>query len=682
MRALFLGAVVVGLVVGGVVAGVRAVMRDSGGSEDSGAEAPAGSPRATAEEWAAAWSRDDLDALHALLTPAAQQTYPLSTFRDAYSDFEVETTLLSIEATVVRAVEGSAELAVRASTAYFGDLEYSTTLNLVRTPDRWLVDWSPTAIHPDLLPGYEIRSEIKRPTRGAIYDRNGQPLAITRDVRMLGLNRSLVTDRAALTAALLEFGFTQEQIDAAFNYPGGPQQRVPVGPIPDEKAEQAALQLRDIPGVVIYFEAQRMHPLGEAGAHVIGYTREYTAEELEELRGQGYRVGDRVGAVGLEAALNETLAGKPGGELAIYDAAGNLVKTLASRPFVQGQDVRTTLDANVLVAAQARLQGRAGAGVIIDPRTNEVLAIVSSPSFSPDAFERNDAAALNAIISASNAPLSNRATEGTYSAGSVFKLITGAAGMAYGGYTPQSTIMCGAIWDGIDPPRRNWEGSQGPLTIAGGLMRSCNPVFYEIALTLYNLTPGDAPSSPLSQMARLFGFGSKTGIGVLPEEEGLVPDAAWKREARGEPWYPGDEVNLGIGQGDLLITPLQLANAYSAFIHGALRKPVILQGQEAERVNDIPLTPEQFAHLREGLKLVTGPNGTAAAAFYNAGYTDFAGKSGTAEDAGAQQHVLFVAYSPADSPEAVAAVVLDDGESGSIEAGPIARDMVLAALGR
>src|SRR5690606_25395702 len=105
---------------------------------------------------------------------------------------------------------------------------------------------------------------------------------------------------------------------------------------------------------------------------------------------------------------------------------------------------------------------------------------------------------------------------------------------------------------------------------------------------------------------------SPTGIGVLPEEEGLVPDAAWKRETRGEPWYPGDEVNLGIGQGDLLITPLQLANAYSAFIHGALRKPVIIAGQSAEHVNDIPLTQEQFAHLREGLKAVTGPSGTAA----------------------------------------------------------------------
>jgi len=681
MRGVFLGAVLVGLLVGGVVAGVRAFMSSSDGSTagDSG-EAPAGSLRATADEWAAAWSRDDIEGLYQLLTPAAQQAFPLSAFRDAYAAFENETTLMSLEASRRTAGEATAELAVRVSTAYFGDLEYSTTLNLEQTPGGWLVAWAPSAIHPDLVAGQSIKSTVQRPTRGAIFDRNGEPLAITRDVRMLGLNRSLVVDRALLTAALVAFGFTQEQVDGAFNAGGGPQQRVGVGPIPDEKAEQAATELRSLAGVVIYFEAQRIHPLGSAGAHVIGYTREFTAEELEELRGTGYRIGDRVGAVGLEAALEETLAGKPGGTLAVYDSGNNLLKTLVTTPFAEGQDVTTTLDAAVLVAAQQRLGARAGAGVIIDPRTNELRAIVRSPSFDANAFERNDADALAAITSATNAPLSNRATEGTYSAGSVFKLITGAAGLAYGGYTPTSTIFCGATWDGVDPPRRNWEGSQGPLTIAQGLMRSCNPVFYEIALTLYNQTPDDAPSGPLSQMARLFGFGAPTGIGILPEAAGLVPDAAWKRQQRGEPWYPGDEVNLGIGQGDLLITPLQLANAYSAFVHGGLRVPVILAGEDAATVNDLPLSAEQSAHLLQGLKLVTSPSGTASAAFANAGYTNFAGKSGTAEDAGQQQHVLFVAMAPADTPGAIAAVVLDDGDSGSIEAGPNARDMVLAAL--
>ncbi len=303
------------------------------------------------------------------------------------------------------------------------------------------------------------------------------------------------------------------------------------------------------------------------------------------------------------------------------------------------------------------------------------MPLNSSPSFDPDAFERNDAAALAVITEAKGGPLANRATTGLYSAGSTFKLVTSAAGLAYGGYTTADRLECGSIWYGVDPPRRNWEGSQGLLTIAEGLMRSCNSVFYEIALTLYNDTDG-----ALSDMARAFGFGTPSGAVGLFDEDGQVPDAEWKRANTGLAWFPGDEVNLGIGQGDLLITPLQLANAYSSFMAGELRTPRLLADVASESRGAIPLTPEQADHLKLGLRLVTSARGTASAAFALAGYTDFAGKSGTAEDAGSQQHVLFVAMSPAAAPRALAAVVLDEGQSGSIEAGPIARDVVLAAL--
>jgi len=339
--------------------------------------------------------------------------------------------------------------------------------------------------------------------------------------------------------------------------------------------------------------------------------------------------------------------------------------------------VTTTLDAVVLTASYQRLAERPGSAVVIDPRTNTILALNSSPSFDPDIFERGDSAAIAAINASADAPLLNRATFGLYSAGSTFKLITGAAGLISGIFTPSSTIYCGATWDGIDPPRRNWEGAQGPLTIAGGLMRSCNPVFYEIAYQLYQSGTGI-----LSKTARDFGFGTPSGVVGLAEEAGLVPDAEWKQKNRGEAWFPGDEVNLGIGQGDLLITPLQLANAYSSFVAHELRTPVIVSGITAEARGPIPLSDAGLALLAEGLRLVAGPNGTANSVFWNAGYTNFAGKSGTAEDAGLQQHVLFVAMSPASAPAAIAAVVLDGGQSGSLEAGPIARDLVLSALSR
>ncbi|MGE3076548.1 MAG: penicillin-binding transpeptidase domain-containing protein [Dehalococcoidia bacterium] len=678
VRSVLLFAVLIGLIVGGGVAGAECAL--SGGDAEGSAtptpraaDAP-GSPGATATDFAKAWVLDDTKAMYLLLSARAQEQYPQEVFDEYYADFSNELTEVSLKATVLSAEPGVASLSVNMATAYFGDFEYTTTLNLSQTALGWAIDWTPMAIHPEMTDGREFRSVIQEPTRGRILDRNGVALAETVDLRFIGLNRSLVTDKAGLETALVAFGFTEEQVDGAFNSGAGQNQRVKVGQVPPGK-EDLTEGIRDIPGVILYFESQRVHPLGAAAAHVVGYTVEFTAEQLAQRKGMGYMPGDRTGATGLEATLDERLAGEIGADLQVVDTAGTVVLTVQSRPFVQGADVQTTLDADTLRAAYARLGDRAGAAVVIDPRTNEILALNSSPSFDPDAFERNDSAALAAITTNKAGPLTNRATIGRYSAGSTFKLITGAAGLMFGGYKTTDRLECGSIWYGLDPPRRNWEGAQGNLTIAEGLMRSCNPVFYEIALTLYNDTDG-----ALSDTARMFGFGAETGTVGVNEVAGIVPDAAQKKAKTGEPWYAGDEVNLGIGQGDLLITPLQLANAYSSFLARQLRVPKLLSGEEATVRNDIPLSDEQWNLLMSGLKLVTSPTGTASAAFSLAGYYDFAGKSGTAEDAGSQQHVLFVAMSPAAAPAAVASVVLDEGQSGSIEAGPIARDLVLAAI--
>ncbi len=674
LRWLFLGAIVLGVGLGGAVSFCRAGDGGSAGSTATPTVLTTHSPQATADSFAAAWSAGDVPSLYLLLDPASQQANPLPAFTDTYSRFASETREGQLSAKVVSASDQGASLSVHVSTAYFGDLEYTTALTLVRAGGRWLVSWQPSSIYPDMVDNQTLKGTVRKPKRGTILDRAGQPLAITEDVATLGLNRSAVADRNAVTAAAVALGLTSEQVAAAFAKPAPANQRVDIGPIPAASVDTALATTRTLPGLLVTYQTQRVHPLGAAAAHVVGYTRELTRDELNAAN-IGFGVGDRTGATGLEAAYDATLAGRAGLELDVVDANGAVVKTVVSRAFVQGQDVATTLDSAVLKAAAARLGDRAGAAVVLDPRTNAILALNSSPSFDPDAFERGDAAALDAIAKAPDRPQNNRATQGLYSAGSTFKIVTAAAGLASGLYKPDDTIFCGATWNGIDPPRKNWEGTQGPLTIAQGLMRSCNPVFYQIALDLYNKTDGE-----LSKMARSFGFGAPTGVEGLSEEAGLVPDAQWKKSTRNESWYPGDEVNLGIGQGDLLITPLQLANAYSALIAGQLRSPVIVAGDTAVVRNPLPLTPDQVAYLRGGLKLVTGPNGTAAAPFWNSGYTDFAGKSGTAEDIGTQSHVLFVAYSPAGAPRAVAAVVLDQGVAGSTEAGPIARDIVLAAL--
>ncbi|MFQ5380425.1 MAG: penicillin-binding transpeptidase domain-containing protein [Dehalococcoidia bacterium] len=673
MRLAFIVAVAGGLLAGLVLAFFRL------SSDEVAAPSPIStvepeSPAATAEAFARAWESGDTEGIRSLLDPVSLVNYSADDIEDAYSLFLRELTVKAKEVAVDSVGDAGAKLTVRLETAYFGRFEYAINLPLILSESRYRVSWSEALLHPDLAGGRSFRSIIRRPGRGAILDRDGRVLAETRDTQMVGLNRSVVSDRASVSAALEQLGFTTTQVTAAFDSPLGPAQRVPVGAVPGEQEEAAIRAMETVPGVIVYFQEQRVHPMGPAAAQVVGYTREYTAEELAAQEGTGLRPGDRLGATGLEAALDRQLAGSIGAELRIVDRTGETVDVVFDQPFVEGADVTTTLDAEVQAATYSRMGDRAGAAVVLDPRTNEVLAMVSVPSYDPDAFESGDGEVIAAIFNDARGPLVNRATGGTYSAGSTFKLITGAAGLEAGVVGPSERIFCGWIWEGLDPPRRNWEGTQGPLTVAEGLMRSCNPVFYEIGLRLYNDAEGQ-----LAAMARRFGFGAPTGVG-LGEEPGLVPDGEWKEREIGEPWYPGDEVNLAIGQGALLITPLQLANAYSTFVAGSLRSPVILKGISSGEGEPLGLASAYHDLLLLGLELVTGPRGTAAATFSNAGYWDFAGKSGTAEDSGSQQHVLFVTFSPQVDPAALAAVVLDDGQSGSLEAGPIARDAVLVAL--
>ncbi len=673
MRLAFIAAILSGLLAGLVLAIFRLDSEEAPELTPSATVEPE-SPAGTAEAFAKAWESGDTVGIRSLLDSTSLAGYTADTIGDAYSSFLRELTVEEKEAAVETAGDTGATLRIRLETAYFGSLEYAINVPFVLEGNTYRVVWSEALLHPDLAGGKAFRSTIRRPQRGAILDRRGTVLAETRDTQMIGLNRSVISDRSAVSGALEALGFTAAQVDAAFASPLGPAQRVPVGPVPANEEEAAIRAMETVPGVVVYFQAQRVHPLGPAAAQVVGYTREYTADELAARPGSGLRPGDRLGATGLEAALNQDLAGSIGAELRIVDRSGETVGVKFDHPFVEGADVTTTLDATVIRTTFERMGDRAGAAAVLAPQTNEVLALVSVPSFDPDAFERGDLEAINAILADERGPLNNRATAGTYSAGSTFKLITGAAGLEAGVVGVSERIFCGWIWTGLDPPRRNWEGSQGPLTVAEGLMRSCNPVFYEIGLRLYNDADG-----ALAAMARRFGFGSPTGVG-LAEAQGLVPDGEWKAREIGEPWYPGDEVNLAIGQGALLITPLQLANAYSTFVSGSLRPPVIVGEGEVGEGEPLALAPEYREVLETGLELVTGPRGTAAEAFSNAGYRDFAGKSGTADDADAQQHVLFVAFSPQEAPAALAAVVLDDGQSGSLEAGPIARDAVLAAL--
>jgi len=314
-----------------------------------------------------------------------------------------------------------------------------------------------------------------------------------------------------------------------------------------------------------------------------------------------------------------------------------------------------------------------------------VLALASYPRFDPNAFIRGlSGEEFNSLTNNPRQPFLHRPLLATYPPGSTFKVVTTAAGLERGGFSPSSTIHCSPVWTGLGPdfPKNNWQTvDRGYLTPAQGLMASCNPVFYEMALALDHVDPNILP-----EFARAFGFGQPTGINGLDEAPGVVPDPQWKKDNRGEPWYSGDSVNMGIGQGFLLVTPLQIANAYSAIAGGGvLRKPLLVKkiaepggaaAQEltAQEINPLPVSPSTLEAIREGLTLVTqNPDGTSYQVFAGA-RVDAAGKSGTAEDlAFGSDHVFFVAYANRSAPSIVALAALEEGESGSREAGPMVR---------
>jgi penicillin-binding protein 2 len=394
----------------------------------------------------------------------------------------------------------------------------------------------------------------------------------------------------------------------------------------------------------------------------------------------------------MEAQFDEVLAGERGGTMATITPEGTIARTIAEKPARAGKDILLTLDIDIQKAAESILGERVGSIVVMDPRDNSVLALVSYPRFNPQAITDGlSAEEYDKLARDERQPFLHRPLLATYPPGSTFKPVTLAAGLEEGGVSAAETFHCVPVWTGLgeDFPKNNWQTvDRGYLTPARGLMASCNPVFYEIALRLDHVDPNILPD-----FARSFGYGQLTGINALDEAPGVVPDEQWKEENRGEPWYSGDSVNMGIGQGFLLVTPLQLANAYSAIANtGVLRKPLLVRGiaeaggaavQEftAEEIAPLPVSQATLAEIRTGLTLVIqSPGGTSYGLFPSS--LDAAGKSGTAEDlAFGSDHVFFVAYANRSAPSVLTLIALEEGKLGSIEAAPKARQVLEAVLG-
>ena len=664
-------------------------------------------PQATAFEVAQsyllAWQEGRYADMYGFLSAASRQAISQERFVARYEAIAEEATILGVRPEPAKPSGPNPDripFTVTFTTGLWGDLQEQNALPLTREAEGWRVEWSPSLVFKDLKGANLVRTIVEGPRRGAIFDRHGRALAVTGAVPTVGTAKNLmnvpqvVPDRQGLITWLSQkIGMPADEIRRKVDDPRADVDIfIPLKTLPAGTPDALVAELENTPGVLIQRTPRRLYPYGAAAAHVVGYVAPITAEQLEKLRAEGYNQGDVVGAVGLEAAHEKELAGQRGARLAIITPEGSVVHELAKRPSRPAQDVITAIDMDAQLAAEQALGERVGSLVVLDPRDNSVAAMASHPSFDPNVFVAGLPAQEGArLLNDPRRPLMNRALSATYPPGSTFKVITAAAGLERGGYTPASRLPCPPVWSGLGPAaeKKNWVArDEGMLTIAEGLMRSCNPVFYEIALKLDRVDANILPS-----FAAAFGLGRSTGINGLEDVPGVNPNDEWKRKQFGEPWFSGDSVNMGIGQGFLLVTPLQVANAYSAIAQGgALRTPVlvrelreagsgrVIQRFEAKELGRLPVSAATLNVIRQGTTMVTqDPRGTANYAFRSA-TIDAAGKSGTAEDQGLQTHALFAAYAPRNAAKGVAVVVLDDGNSGSLEAGPITRQALEAWL--
>jgi len=669
------------------------------------------------ERFFSLWQKKDYSAMYDLLTVQAQAAISREKFVGRYEAITDEATITGIDfelsgqadsgTPAAKSNPDAEPIAVKVTihTAFFGDIVQQNSLpavhQLVTIPPKegsnkkpqekvlWRIDWKPSLIFKELDDKSLVHRFARVPKRGTIFDRNGQPLAADFDLPVVGVVPDLMTDRERTISTLAgALGMPASDVRAKTNANVPSYYFIPIKTLPfgtTDQQLQTFYDLKDL-GVLVQPKTQRVYPFSDSAAHILGYMKEVSADDLKQLSAQGFSEGDFIGADGLEAQFQTELSGKRGGVLATIAPEGNIVRTIAQKDAQPAQDIYLALDINVQQAAEAALGQRVGSAVVMDPRDNSVLALASYPRFDPNGFIQgltSDQA--SSLLNDTRRPFLNRPLLAAYPPGSTFKVVTGSAGLERGGYTPGSTFPCTPTWSGLGPAfvKANWQSiDRGPLTIAGGLMASCNPVFYQVALTLDGID-----TKLLPQFAHDFGFGAPTGIGI-DEAAGLDPTPDWKRKELGEDWFSGDTVNMGIGQGFLLATPMQIANMYSALASNAdLRKPLLIKKLvtpngptkefTADVIRHLPISDTTLATVREGLRrVVQDPGGTSYQVFVGA-RVDAAGKSGTAEDlAFGADHVFFVAFANRSNPSILALISLEEGKSGSAEAGPRVRQIL------
>ncbi|MGD8398799.1 MAG: penicillin-binding protein 2 [Anaerolineae bacterium] len=639
-----------------------------------------------------AWERGDYAAMYGMLSPDSQQAYREQEFTALYRSVADEAAILGVTPRILSAYQPGyqAEVTFQVTfhSALAGDFAVENRMNLAHGQGEWEIEWSPALILPQLGDETVVRLTTRTPSRGNIYDRDGLGLAVQGELVEVGVVPREIEEEAALLAQLSAIlGQSAASLQARYA-DAQPDWYVPLGRIDVETAQAYYDALSTTPGIKLDKAWTRSYHPEMIAPHVVGIIGPIPEEEVDLWRTQGYSGDEMVGQMGLERWGEPYLSGQQGARLEILSLEGGVVAVLADQPARESSSIYTTFERDFQKRIQEILGQRLGAIAVLEANTGRVLALATYPGFNPNAFATGiSASAWQNLQADLRRPLVNRATQGTYPPGSVFKIVTMTAGMEEGGLDASSSFVCRGTWTGLGPewPKTCWlRSGHGNISLDRALTVSCDITFYQVGLLLNGIS-----QEVLPDYARRCGFGALTGIEVA-EEPGLVPDPEWKIATKGEGWAPGDSVNLAIGQGELLVTPLQVAVMVAAVGNGGtLYRPQVVETIAADPAQpdwafepsiagQLPISADNLAVIEGSMYRVTSSReGTAYEAFEGL-ELPVAGKTGTAESGQELPHAWFAGYAPADNAEIAIAVIVENSGEGAAYAAPLFRQVVEA----
>ncbi len=555
-----------------------------------------------------------------------------------------------------------------------------------------------------------IRQIPIAPPRGLIFDRNGVLLAENRLTYRLELIPEQTKSVEATWQALGQIIALDSELKEDFERTRKQHrkfQNVLIKPrLSDDELAQLSVAIYRFPGVKIVPYLSRYYPLGSAAAHIVGYVGRLDEKDLSRVDPTNYAATSHIGKIGIESRYEDVLHGEVGYERVEVNAAGRTVRELdrVRKAPIPGKNIYLSLDIRLQIAAAEAFGTQTGAAVAIDPANGEVLAMVSLPSFDPNLYVNGiSKTAYQALIHDPARPTFHRALSGSYPPGSTFKPFVAMAGLELGLRTPSDTVFSSGIFylPGAKRGYRDWKvGGHGVTNLREAMAQSVNTYFYKLAL--------DIGIDRLHDYAARFGFGAPTGIDLNGESAGLMPSKAWKKSVSKLPWFPGETVVAGIGQGQVSVTPLQLAVAGATLADGGIRRrPHLLLATQTNNFGAIVAAPTQpidtssfitnpanLAAVRDAMIAVLhGPTGTARAVGNGTPFI-MAGKTGTAQqisanaprDANGQvdprfkNQALFVGFAPAMSPTIAVGLIVEQGGSGAHAAAPVGRAIFEAFL--